>query len=73
MLLFISFYFVLFIIESNSGQTLLITPESMLLTRGGSIHILAGIPRSSSAFSAPDHCLSGACEKVILVQIAKHQ
>lgn len=44
--------------ESDTIPTLLITPETMLLSRGGSIQILPGIPRSSSIFSAPEQCNS---------------
>lgn len=47
------------ILAENSA--LLITPESMLLSHGGSVTFLPGIPRSNSKFSAPELNQSGQC------------
>ncbi len=50
--------------------TLLITPESMLLSHGGSVQILPGISRRTSYFSAPEQYqpVPVAIEKVKLVK-----
>ena len=52
--------------ENGETYSLLITPESMLLSHGGRVTFLPGIPRSNSKFSAPELNQSGQCvtEKV---------
>lgn len=40
--------------DSDEVLTLLITPESMLLSYGGAIIMLPGIPGDTSDFSAPE-------------------
>lgn len=47
--------------ENGETSTLLITPESMLLSHGGRVTFFPGIPRSNSKFSAPELNQPGQC------------
>lgn len=57
----------------GGGPTLLITPESMLLSHGGSIQILPGIPRSTSNFSAPELNQPENCRESIDIEKVKFE